>query len=124
MRRRVGIGLRPQPASPVSTGQYSKVPQNRAVPRHFADTAWSPCREFGYRSGIPAPGLRGGFLVSRFSWRHLSETTLVVPLGAIWAEPEPILARIGERPNLEENLGETTEPLLSIPALPIGDGRN
>jgi hypothetical protein len=54
--------LPPQPASPVSA------PQNRALPRHFANTARSPCRELGYRSAIPAPGLRGRFLVSRFCW--------------------------------------------------------
>jgi hypothetical protein len=41
--------LPPQPASPVSA------PQNRALPRHFANTARSPCRELGYRSAIPAP---------------------------------------------------------------------
>jgi hypothetical protein len=60
--------LPPQPASPVSTGQHVNAPQNDAVPRHFADTARSPCRELGYRSAIPPPGLRGRFLVSRFCW--------------------------------------------------------
>ena len=58
------------PATSVSTGQHAKAPQNRAVPRHFPDTACSPCRELGYRSAIPAPGLRGHFLVSRFCWIH------------------------------------------------------
>src|ERR1700730_4451671 len=44
--------LPPQPASPVSTGQHVNAPQNDAVPRHFADTARSPCRELGYIVGI------------------------------------------------------------------------
>jgi hypothetical protein len=35
--------LPPQPASLVSTGQTAKTPQNHEVPRHFADTARSPC---------------------------------------------------------------------------------
>jgi hypothetical protein len=62
--------LPPQPASLVSTGQTAKTPQNHAIPRHFADTARSPCQELDYRSVIPAPGLRGRFLVSRFCSTH------------------------------------------------------
>jgi hypothetical protein len=58
-----------------------KAAQNGATPRHFADMAWSPCRELGYRSAIPAPGLRGPLFGVSFLMDELSKHGVIELMG-------------------------------------------